>query len=364
MKSQNERMEKIKGPLLLILITLLVYLSFKYLLGLIFPFLVAYFLAWIIRPVTESLYRKFKVPRILGGSAALFLLIAVFGTSICMLINILIKQSIAFIKNLPVYTEIIATKLDHLCEGCDDMFGLECGTMRNFLDDNLIASYNKARTGLMPKLTEHTVAITVGVLAFIGVLLIIFVAAVLIAKDLPGLREKYEKSELYQDIHKVTVKLSEAGIAYLRSQLIIMLIVAVICVLGLVLLHNEYALLIGVGIAIMDALPVLGIGLALIPWAIVVLMSGDIYQAAILFTIFLICQIVREVLEPRLIGNRIGVKPLFTLIAMYIGVKLFSIAGFFLGPIGLIVIITCYKVITEKSQEAANTKDISYHDKQ
>ena len=347
--SWKDKPVRIKGPFLATAITLLVYLSFKYLLGLIFPFLVAYFLAWIIRPVTETLYRRLKIPRVLGGTASLLLLVTVFGTSFCLLINILIKQSILFIKNLPVYTDQIAVKLDHLCKGWDELFGLECGTLRTFVDDNLIASYNKARTGLMPELTEHTISITAGILAFIGIVLIIFIAAVLIAKDLPDLRGKWEHMELYQDIHKVTEKLSQAGIAYLRSQFIIMLIVAAICVSGLLLLHNEYAFLIGVGIAFMDALPILGSGIAFIPWTIIELINGNLYQAAILFTIYLICQIVREVLEPRLIGNRIGIKPLFTLIAMYIGVKLFSFAGFFLGPIGLVIIVTIYKVANEKS---------------
>jgi sporulation integral membrane protein YtvI len=363
MKSRYEKIEKIKGPLYLVLITLLVYLCFKYLLGLIFPFLVAYFLAWIIRPVTETLYRRFKIPRIIGGSGALFLLIAVFGTSIFLLIKILLKQTIAFIRNLPIYMDDLASKLDNLCNGCDNIFGFDCGTMRSFLDDNLIASYNKARTSLVPELTEHTIAITVGTLAFIGIFLIVFVAAVLIAKDLPAFREKYEKSELYQNIHIFTSKLAEAGIAYIRAQLIIMIIIAVICVFGLMLISNEYAFLIGIGIAIMDALPVLGIGLVLIPWTIAMLLNGKLYQAAILFTIFLICQIVREILTPKLIGNSIGIKPLFTLISIYIGVRLFSIIGFILGPIGLVIIITSYKVITEKSQEVANTRDITYNDK-
>ncbi len=351
MKSMEKLYVKIKGPILLVLITLGVYLCLRFLLGLVLPFLIAYFLAWIIRPVTESLHRRWRIPRILGGSAALLLLVAVFGTSICLLINILIKQSITFIRNLPIYMDAIAEKLDHICSGCDAMFGLDGGTIRGFVDENLLSGYNRLKANLMPELTEHTISITIWIIGFFGVSLIIFVSAVLIAKDLPELRERFEKMSSYEDIHKVTQKLSEAGVAYLRSQLIIMIIIAVICVLGLTLLKNNYAFLIGIGIAIMDALPVLGSGLVLVPWAIVMLVNGNIYQAAILVTIFLVCQVTREILEPKLIGNRIGVKPLFTLIAIYAGVKLFGFAGFFLGPIGLIIIRTVYQVIAEKAQE-------------
>jgi sporulation integral membrane protein YtvI len=346
----------------MVLISVGVYLSFRYVLGLILPFLIAYFLAWIIRPVTESLYRRFHLPRILGGTLSLFLLFAVFGTGICLLINVLIKQAIAFIRNLPVFLNMMANKLDRICMGCDDLFGLEEGTLRGMVDDNLMQTVNRIKKNLMPQVTEHTISITVGVIAFFGVLLIIFVSAVLIVKELPGFQEKYSNHNLYKDFHRITGKLSEAGAAYLRSQVIIMIIVALICILGLSLLHNDYAVLLGIGIAIMDALPVIGSGMIFIPWAIVLLMNGNIYAAAILITIYLVCQILREVLEPKLIGNRIGIKPLYTLISMYIGVKLFSIIGFILGPIGLVIIITVYKVVNEKTQEVANREQITYNE--
>jgi sporulation integral membrane protein YtvI len=346
----------------LLIVTGGVYLGLRFLLPLIFPFLVAYFLAWIIRPVTEQLYQRLKIPRIVGGSFSLLLLLAVFGTAIGLLINILLKQAILFIRNIPVYTNIIADKLDYICKGCDNFMGLTKGTMRTLVDENLIQMVNKLKTNVMPGITEHTISFTVKLVTAIGVFLIVFVSSVLMVKDLPSFREKYRKNDLYKDVHKVTEKLSEAGIAYLRSQLVIMLIVAVICVLGLTLIKSDYALLLGVGIAIMDALPVLGSGIILIPWSIIVLINGNIYAAAILITIFLICQVLREVLEPKLIGNRIGIKPLFTLISIYIGVKLFSLAGFFLGPIGLVIIITVFKVINDKSEDVANTKNVFYNE--
>lgn len=360
MKLRVAKSYQFKWILTLSLIILGVYLGLRYLLPLIFPFLVAYFLAWIIRPVSEALFRKFKIPRIIGGSAALLLLIAVFGTSICMLINILIKQAFTFIKNLPVYMNIIADKLDSICSRFDNYMGLDCGTIRGIVDDNLLHSVDKVQSNLMPMLTEHTISITVAIITFIGILLIIFVSAVLIVKDLPEYHKRLEKNNMYKDIHKITVKLSEAGIAYLRSQLIIMLIVAGICILGLYFIKNEYAVLLGIGIAIMDALPILGSGIVFIPWGIIMLINGNIYKAAILITLYLICQIAREILEPKLIGNRIGIRPIFTLISMYIGVQLFGIAGFFLGPIGLVIIITIFKVVSEKMMSTVNEENAFY----
>ncbi len=343
----EEKFAEWKKPVLIIVITLSVYLCFRYLLTLILPFIFAYFLAWIIHPVTEAMYRRLKLPKIIGGTLALLLLFAVFGTSFCMLINVLIRQTITLIKNLPVYINLLSVRLDIICSWCDRVFELDCGTIRAFVDENMIQGMNKMSSGLVPKLTQHTIQITIGFMGFLGILLIVLVAAVLIVKDKAELQDTFKESRIYRECHKITRRLSEVGMAYLRTQGIIMIIVAVICILGLSLLHNSYAFLIGVGIAFMDALPVLGSFLVLIPWAIISLVSGNIYEAAILITIYLICQIIREVLEPKLIGNRIGIRPLFTLIAMYVGVKLFSVAGFVLGPVGLIVIQTIYQVVNE-----------------
>ena len=174
----------------------------------------------------------------------------------------------------------------------------------------------------------------------------------MIVKEVPELKTKYKNTEVYNDFNKVFSKLAEAGMAYFRSQLLIMAMVAIICVIGLVLIKNQYALLLGLGIALLDALPVIGSGMILIPWSIMMLFDGNIYAAAILITTYLICQIIREVLEPKLIGNRIGVKPLYTLISMYMGLKLFGVAGFILGPVALIIIITIVKVIDDKETRA------------
>ncbi len=293
----------------------------------------------------------------------MLLLIAVFGTAFILLVNILIKQAIAFLRNTPAYINIIANRLDSICNHWDRIMGYENGTLRAVVDDNLVNGLDKIKANLMPELTEHTISITIKMFAFMGIVLIVLVAAVLIVKDLPDYRRRLEQDSHYQDIHKITSKLSEAGVAYLRTQLIILSIIALICVFALILIKNDYAVLLGMGIALMDALPVLGSGIVLVPWAIVMLFNGEIYVAAILITAFLLCQIIREILEPKLIGNKIGIKPIFTLISMYVGVKLFSIAGFLLGPIGLVIISIIYNAIYDKSEGVANKEDISYNDR-
>lgn len=341
--------ERIRLFIKLVIIVFSVYLGFRFILPLILPFAIAYILAWIVWPATEFLYKRVRIPRIIGGSASLLLLILFISIGMFYLGNLLIKQTINFVRNIPAYLSILAGKLDSICSSCDELLGLAAGSARTIVDDNMLKIVDKVKTDIIPGVTARTLYFTVRVVGFVGILLIIFISAVLIIKEIPELRLKYKNTNIYKDITKVTSKLADAGVAYLKSQLLIMVLVAICIVTGLVLIGNNYALLLGLGIALLDALPVIGSGMILIPWSIIMLINGNIYAAAILITAYLICQIIREVIEPKLIGNRIGIKPLYTLISMYIGLKLFGFAGFILGPIGLIIIKTVINVWNDKA---------------
>lgn len=330
-------------------IVLGVYLGFRFILPLILPFVVAYILSWIVRPVTEFLYKKVRIPRIIAGSVSLLLLFAILSTVIFYLGNILIKQAINLVRNIPAYLNILAGKLDNICSSCDELLGLAAGSVRTVVDDHILNIVDKVKKDIVPGITARTFQFAARTVGFIGILLIIFISAALIIKELPEIKLKYKNSDIYNDLSKVTSRLADAGVAYFRSQMLIMVLIAVCTVTGLVLIKNEYALLLGLGIALLDALPVLGSGMILIPWSVISLINGNIYAAAILITTYLFCQIIREVLEPKLIGSRIGIKPLYTLISMYIGLRLFGVTGFILGPVGLLIIITVIKLVNEKA---------------
>ena len=128
------------------------------------------------------------------------------------------------------------------------------------------------------------------------------------------------------------------GTAYLKTQCILMLLVGLVCTVGFLFVKREYALLLGIGVAVFDAFPVLGSGLVLVPWAVVCLLQGEYASMAILIVMYLLCLVIREGLEPKLLGNRIGIPPLYTLMAVYVGVELFGLWGVILGPFGLVII--------------------------
>ena len=81
-----------------------------------------------------------------------------------------------------------------------------------------------------------------------------------------------------------------------------------------------------------------GSGTVMIPWAILSGLDGNISLSFVLIGLYIITVVVRQILEPKLVSNRIGTHPIFTLIAMYTGFKTIGITGLFLGPIILIIL--------------------------
>lgn len=337
--------EKQKIILYMGIATAAVYLGFRYLLPLFVPFLIAYFISWIVRPLVRFLHKRLKLPPVVGGVISLLLLVSVAGCGLFYLGRMLVGQLTAFLQNLPEFQETIYEHIQGICAGCDKLFRLTPGTASLAVEENMQLLMKTVQTEVVPALSKQSVSVAFGVVEFVGVILIIFVSILLIVKDMELYREKFQNSIFYSEIHKITGKLSETGVAYLKAQGIIMTIIAAVCVAGLLILKNKYALLIGIGIAVFDAFPVLGSGLILVPWAIVLLFSKDFFSAAVIGTIYVACQLIREFLEPRLIGNKIGVPAIGTMMAMYVGVNLFGFAGFFLGPLALIILLTIFREI-------------------
>ncbi len=317
-----------------------VYIGFEYILPLFIPFVLAYFIAWLLLPVVRFLNRKIHMPKLFGGILSLSLLVSAVGWALYRLCGIFLQQLTVLLRNLPIYLSVIGAHVDRFCDGCDVFFGIQLGTMRSYLYNSMDGVLTIVKTKIMPVITSQSLNIMIGIVGIVGVLLIILVSILLLIKDEEQYGRSFRSCLFYPDIHLITGKLSEMGVAYLRTQAIMMSFIAALCTVGLLLINNKYALLIGIGIGIFDAFPILGSGLILVPWGIISLFNHDLYSAAVLFTLYLGCQLIRQFLEPKLLGNRIGIKPVYTLMSMYVGVKIFGIPGFLLGPLGLVIIFT------------------------
>ena len=319
-------------------ITAAVYLAFRFALPLFAPFIAAYLMAATVRPVAAFLQRKLRIPLSVGGAVTLLLLLAGLLAGVCWLGRLLVEQIMRFIENYGGYRDAALGAAERFCSRVDGWFSLKSGTVGELMHTGFSRIGETVNEEMLPALSKRSVAILGSIVYGVAGCMIAFVAAVLLLAD----REKYakscRKSPFYEEAKQVMERLSAAGVAYLKTQCILMLLIALICTVGFLFVKSEYALLLGIGVAIVDAFPVLGSGLVLVPWAVVCLVKGNYLQVAVLAVMYVLCVLVREGLEPKLLGNRIGIPPLYTLMAVYVGVELFGIFGVILGPFGLVII--------------------------
>lgn len=126
---------------------------------------------------------------------------------------------------------------------------------------------------------------------------------------------------------------------YFKAQFKIMVVVYIILIMGLLILKVDYVLLVGLLIAFLDALPFFGTGTVLGPWAILKILSGDYAMAVGLIILYLVTQLVRQLIQPKIVGDSIGMNPLAALFFMFLGYKFSSIIGMIVAvPIGMILI--------------------------
>ena len=154
-----------------------------------------------------------------------------------------------------------------------------------------------------------------------------------------GVSIVHTPEELRSKWRFITGKFRGAVGGYFRAQFKIMGVVAVILLVGFFVLRIKYALLWAILISILDFLPFFGTGTALIPWAALKVLSGNYKFAVGLIIIYLVSQLVRQVIQPKIVGDTIGLNPLSTMVFMYIGYKIGGIIAMIIAvPIGLIVI--------------------------
>lgn len=339
----------------LVIIVGIVYLGFRFLLPLFFPFVLAYVIAVVLRKPVRFLWRHLRVKPAIGGAILLALLLIVAGGGIAYAVKLLLQQFAAFAGNYDSYVAEWDGYMETVCGYFDSMFRLEKGRTFTILSDGLDGIALFFREELIPFLTRNSVKVAVSVTELVAAVVIIYVAVLLFLGDMINTgtvknteQEKEPEKPMMGFIEKewrqVKRELSGAGIAYVKTQIILIILVSITCSLGLFLIKNPYAVLFGVAIGIFDAFPVLGSGLILIPWAILSFIKGNAFAGAILLTLFGICQFMREYLEPKLLGGKMGIRPIQSLMAIYIGYELFGVPGLFLGPFGLVLVKSLWKV--------------------
>lgn len=309
------------------------------------PFVVGWCIALICNPLVKFLEKRLKLVRKHSSAVIVVVVLAVVIWLIYFLISRLILGAMAFSRELPGLYEIWKAELQEAFAG----FSVILERMPVAVQDavNRTNSNLGALAGsLVEKLATPTVAVAGNVAKGIPAALVHSVVVILSSYFFIIERDKimaWGKKHLpqgvqnYSEFLKKDIKTLIGG--YFLAQFKIMFVVAVILAVGLMVLRVKHGILFAVLIAFLDFLPVFGTGTVLFPWAVIKLFSGQWTFAVGLVVIYVLTQAVRQVIQPKIVGDSIGMPPLLSLIFLYLGFKIKGISGMILAvPIGMFVL--------------------------
>ena len=326
---------------------LLGYFFAKYVLLLFLPFLVAWGAAFAVRPLAEGVARRTRLSvrlcRVLLTVLCLLLFFAVLG-------GLLVGAGAEAWRLLSGLGdgEELAEKFLAILRLPVGWFGdTEAGAA---LAEQVTLAFGNALSTLL----SGAVAFLSGAIAVVPrvflFLIICAIASVYFSFDLEHINAAV-RGKLPEKAARALIGFKDGFlhtlVRYLRSYLMIMAMTFAIMLTGFLLLGIRYALLAAIIVALLDMLPVIGVGTVLVPWSVFTLVSGNTGLAVGLFLLFAANELIRQFTEPKIVGRHLGIHPLLTLIFLYVGYALFGVLGLLLIPIATVA----YQAATRKGGE-------------
>ena len=309
------------------------WLGLRLVLPLMYPFLLGALLALGAERAADFLERRLRLPRFLAAGLAVGALVAGLGGLMLLLAALAVSQLGGLCQALP---SIAATVRSGLALLENRLLSLGSG----------LPGYRQAIAGLFSDGEELITRVGRLVLGRAGAILTrlpgqtlslgtALLSGFMICAKLPSIRTRLRARRAdprLEALQKALGKLKNTGKLYLCSQLKLMGVTFCLLFAGFSLLRVGYPLLIALLVTLVDALPVLGTGSVLIPWALVCFLEGSAARALGLLGLYATAALTRSVLEPKLVGSHLGLDPLVTLMAMYCGLRLWGLGGMLLLP--------------------------------
>ncbi len=331
---------------------------FPFVIKLFAPFLGAFLIASLCQPLVHILEKKLKISRGISSALLVTTLVAAVLFLIIWLSIQLFHQAKNLITELPAAIDSLRLRLNTLTDSYNG-FILSLPPEMSDLIDLYTAELSRYSSDLSGKVTQSALnAATSFATALPNVFL--FVAMLILGtfffiKDYRLVINFFREllpERLSASMTAAKKSVFGAFSSYMKAQLLLMLLTSILITVSLWIIGKDYALLWGIVCGLVDALPVLGTAVILVPWALVSLLYGDFYSFVALLIIQALVFVVRQLAEPKIISRQIGIHPILTLVSIYLGLKFFGITGVILAPILTLLVVNLY---VSKKENADNT---------
>ena len=335
----------------IIIITLSVYVSFKYLLAYVWPFVLGGLIALLIEKPVNNIYlwvwaktdkcrknrRVEKRKRRIKSFIATFIISIVSLLIIVLLIAAIItgaNEVSSFLKNWDYNTIGIKQKTAGICLDADEFLGLEGGCCL----DTLITCGRKIVSIMPEKIFRVSVPVVKDIAIAIGGIIVGFISVIYLSTELEKIRIQVRNSVFVEEVDVIVGEVKRLINVYFKVELKIMLINSAISMAAFFIIKSPYAVVLGIIVGIVDALPVFGTGTILIPWVLFSVIMKNYFSAWVLLLTYVITYFVREIMESKCMGDKLGISPFTMLVIIFVGLLAYGIPGFITGPVSYVII--------------------------
>lgn len=324
-------------------VSALVYVFFRYLFTLAAPFLTAFVLITLLYPLLERIQRKIPIrKKFLAVGIVLPLLLLV-----CSVLWAVMVLAAKQLQNLPSICDKVGAQAQVFFHQCccqmDGKFGWDGEEIEGYIIEQLTVIMENVQIQVVPQILSSSYNCFKGIFSAVGFLAITCIAVFLLEKDYAKMVEWIKSEKDLRFIWTVMEGVLSYIITFMKAQGVILLIISLLCSVILSVAGISGGIFLGILAGVLDMLPFIGTGIVLVPLSIWQLFNGRYVQMAVCLVLYGACILTREMLEPKLIGKRVGVAPIYMLLAIYAGVKLFGVGGIIKGPLSLIVICEIMK---------------------
>lgn len=308
------------------------------------PFVIGWILSVIAGPLVGFLEKRLRIMKKLGSAITIILVLAICIGVIYLVISRMWEETVTLTRNFP--------SMYHDMERGFQEIGRKGSQIFSYLPVQVQDGWNALVTNLddtmgdwIGQISEPTIEVAGNMAKRIPSVLIstivAFVSAYFFVSDKENLSlwmKKVVPKPITSRMTMVADNLKYAVGGYFKAQFKIMAVVFAILLIGFLLMQIHFSILLALAIAFLDFLPFFGTGTALIPWAVYKLLVGDYRMAIGLLVLYGVTQLVRQLIQPKLVGDSMGLNPLYTLFLLYLGYRIGSVLGMiFAVPIGLIL---------------------------
>lgn len=334
-----------------------VILFFRYVFVAFIPFLIGWAISLPIYPVSCALSKRTRMPRRVCSFILMLLFLALIIAVISLVAGKMITELVRlwnmFLNDgdkLVLYFRNVFSAIGSLGSKLPFLHKLEGSGLEDKLTEMINEIIIKIRDALIARfgqaLPDAAIVIAKGLPSAMLVSVVTVVACFYFSMDVDlvhGIIRSYlpEKGRIYISFLKKRV--FSAVRKYLKAYTIIFLITFFELLVGFLILRINYAFLIAFAVAAIDIFPILGTGTVLIPWAAIMLITGDHFTGVSLIILYAVITVARQAFEPKILGDSMGMHPLVALVGMYLGYRLFGIAGIIFIPMVITIALSCIK---------------------